>query len=76
MAAAAAAALLMPAAALPMAAVAARHMVVGVAVPTVIDRISASEEGPARYQRGGPFSFFVSPEDRKASPQLSLRSRV
>jgi hypothetical protein len=47
--AAAAAALLMPAAALPMAAVAARHMVVGVAVPTVIDKISASQEGPAPH---------------------------
>jgi hypothetical protein len=75
MAAEAAALLTAQAVALPTA-VAARHMVVGEAVPTVIDRISASEEGPARYQRGGPISFFVSPEDRKASPQLSLRSRV
>jgi hypothetical protein len=48
MAAEAAALLTAQAVALPMAE-AARHMVVGVAVPTVIDKISASQEGPAPH---------------------------
>jgi hypothetical protein len=59
-----------------MAAVAARHMVVEVAVHTAIVKISAFQERPAPPQRGGPFAFFLSEADPEASAQLSLRSRV
>ena len=59
-----------------MAAVAARHIVGEVAVHTAIVKISAFHERPAPHQRGGPFAFFLSEADPKASAQLSLRSRV
>jgi hypothetical protein len=55
-------------------AVAARHMVVEVAVHTAIVKISAFHNGPPLSNEAGLFS--LSPADRKASPQLSLRSRV
>jgi len=55
-------------------AVAARHMVVEVAVHTAIVKISAFHNGPPLPNEAG--LFFLSPADLKASPQLSLRSRV
>jgi hypothetical protein len=55
-------------------AVVARHMVVEVAVHTAIVKISAFHKGPPLRNEAG--LFFLSPADRKASPQLSLRSRV
>ena len=38
------------------------------AVPTVIDKISESEEGPAPHQRGGPLFFFGLPRGSKNQP--------
>jgi hypothetical protein len=38
------------------------------AVPTVIGKISASQEGPAHHQRAGLFLFFVSPARSKSQP--------
>jgi hypothetical protein len=45
-----------------------------VAVHTAIVKISAFHKGPPLRNEAG--LFFLSPADRKTSPQLSLRSRV
>jgi hypothetical protein len=56
-------------------AVAARHMVVGVAVPTVIDKISASQEGPTPTSEAGLF-FFRLPQQNEKPVHNSLFARV
>ena len=52
------------------------HIVVEVAAHTAIVKIRAFHKRPASQQRGGPFVFFLSDTDSKASAQLSLLSRV